>query len=403
MPTVEDPGRRQEEHRDNAQLAHDPMTSLEAERAREDALRRASEHWMNPMISSAHGRVEEETRRLTERMAREEWERRHPERLHAQTPAVPGVRRVAVQYVEGRRLPVGAPINRILLALDGSLFAERALPYTEALARMTGAEIVVGSSTDRADLAHHAGGDITHALGGGLATALTRARARATSAGLRASARIVYSPTPTDGILALQQEVDASALAFASHVRRGGDRPLSGTVVDEALRKNWAYTLVTPSGAADLLDKRCAFRRILVPLDGSKPAESALAALTMLLTLPAPEERPRRVTLMFVAASHAQESDGGAYLHEIQAAIERETGIHGTVFTRVAVGNPSAVIIEAAAGAHSAIPSVARYDLTLMATHPESTTSRWTLGGVPMAALTHGDSPVLFVRSPKEA
>ena len=108
------------------------------------------------------------------------------------------------------------------------------------------------------------------------------------------------------------------------------------------------------------------------------------------------------MTLLFVATSHAQEAEGGAYLHEIQAALERETGIHGTVFTRVAVGNPPAVIIEEAAGAHSPIPSVARYDLTLMATHPESSGSRWILGSVPLYALTHGDSPTLFVRAPRD-
>jgi nucleotide-binding universal stress UspA family protein len=401
MPTIEDPGQRHEAQQDDTRLAHDPLTSLEAERAREDALRRASERWMNPMISSAHGRVEEETRRLTERMAREEWERRHPGQRQAKAPTLPTSLRPAVQRVEGRRLPVGAPIKRILLALDGSLFAERALPYTEALARMTGAEIVVGSSTDRADLAHQAGADLTHATGG-LSNALIRARARITTAGLRATARMTYGPTPADGILALQYEVDATVLAVASHVRRGSDRALAGTMVEDALRKNWAYTLVTPSGAADLLDKRCAFRRILVPLDGSKAAESALAVLTMLLALPAPEERPRRVTLLFVATSHAQEADGGAYLHEIQAAAERETGIHGTVFTRVAVGSPSSLIIEEASGAHSPIPSVARYDLTLMATHPESTGNRWILGSVPLYALTHGDSPTLFVRAPQD-
>lgn len=401
MPINEDPGQRHEAQRDDTHLAHDPLTSLEAERAREDALRRASERWMDPMISGAHGRVEEETRRLTERMAREEWERRHPAHRQVKTPTAPTIAPTAVQRIEGRRLPVGAPIKRILLALDGSLFAERALPYTEALARMMGAEIVVGSSTDRADLAHLAGANLTYASGG-LTNALMRARTRILAAGLRATARVVYGQTPADGMLALQYEVDATVLAVASHVRRGSDRAIAGAMMEDALRKNWAYTLVTPAGAANLLDKRCAFRRILVPLDGSGAAESALAILTMLLTLPPPEGRPRRVTLLFVATSHAQEAEGGAYLHEIQAALERETGIHGTVFTRVAVGNPPAVIIEEAAGAHSPIPSVARYDLTLMATHPESSGSRWILGSVPLYALTHGDSPTLFVRAPRD-
>jgi nucleotide-binding universal stress UspA family protein len=167
------------------------------------------------------------------------------------------------------------------------------------------------------------------------------------------------------------------------------------------LRGNWAYSLVVPSGAADMLDRRCAFRRLLVPLDGSAAAESALALLSLLLTQSAPDKRPRRVTLLFVASSHAQEGEGGAYLHEIQAALERETGAHGIVYTKVAVGAPPALIVEEASAAHSAIPSVARYDLTLMAIHGDTGESRWTLGGVPTYALTYGDSPLLLVRAPR--
>lgn len=402
MPTIDQPGRQSDERHDDAQLAHDPLTSLEAERAHEDALRRASERWMNPMISSAQGRVEEETRRLTERMAREEQARR----LAAQpTPRMRAYNsaRSAVRRVEGRRLPAGEPIQRILLSLDGSLWSERALPYAEALARMVGAEIVVGSSTDRADLAQRAGADPTHVAGDALASALIRARMRALTSGLRAQARIIYNPLPADGVLSLQQELDATVIAMASHVRARSDRALAGSVTLEALRENWAYTLVVPSGAADLLDRRCVYRRILTPLDGSATAESALALLSMLLTQPAPDARPRRVTLLFVAGSHAQENDGAAYLHEVQAALERETGVHGIVYTKVAVGKAPEVIIEEASAARAAIPSVARYDLTLLASRGEASGGRWTLGGVPTYALTHGDSPLLFARAPHEA
>lgn len=400
MPTIDHPGRQDEEHRENAHLAHDPMTSLEAERAHEDALRRASERWTNPVISSAQGRVEEETRRLTERMTREEQARRRAAQP-ATSARVYDPTRIAVRRVEGRRLPVGEPIKRILLALDGSLWSERALPYAEALARMVGAEIIVGSSTNRTDLAQRAGGDPTRVAGDALASALTRARTRVLTSGLRAQARMIYNPTPVDGVLSLQHEVDATVIAMASHVRPGSDHALAGSVTLEALRDNWAYTLAVPSGAADMLDRRCVFRRILTPLDGSAGAESALALLSMLLTQPAPEDRPRRVTLLFVADSHAQESDGAAYLHEIQAALEREAGVHGVVYTRVAVGKAPTVIVEESSAARSAIPSVARYDLTLLAARGEASGGHWTLGGVPTYALTHGDTPMLLARAPR--
>ncbi|HEX9035547.1 MAG TPA: universal stress protein [Ktedonobacterales bacterium] len=399
MSSVDDSGRQQGSHEADAPFPHDPMSSVEAERAREDALRRANERWAAPMISGAHGRVEEETRLLTEQLTREEQARRRAAHQVSGSSEHPTVELAAVTRVAGRRIPVGEPMKRIVLALDGSLYAERALPYAEALGRMVGADLVIGYSTDRADLASRDVTDVVRTGGNGsVVSALLRARARVAAAGLRASTRIVFSPSPAEGILALARDLDATVIALASHARHGAERTHAGTMVDETLCRHRAYTLVVPSAAPNLLDKRCAFRRILAPLDGSQSAESALALLGILLTQPAPEERPRRVTLLFVAESHAQEADGAAYLHEIQAAIERETGVHGVVFTSVAVGAPSAAISGEASGARSPIPSVARYDLTLLATRVEAVSVHWALGGVAIHALAHGDTPTLFVR-----
>lgn len=405
MPTIEGAGPPQETPAEHTSITPEPLSELEAERAREEALQRAGESWTNPVTSSTHGRVEEETRRLTERMAREERERR---RLAAQTassqaapqgPTPEAAQREAAQRVAGRRLPVAVPIQRILVALDSSLYAERALPYAEALGRMSGAELVVAHSTDRADLARLAGADPRRAERDPIANTLERARSRIAAGGLRARARIVYGPDPVEGLVTLQRELDANIIALATHARQGIDRALLGSVADGALQRSRGYMLVTPPGAPDMRDRQVTFSRILLPLDGSELAESALALAQTLLAGPVGAERPRRLTLLFVAESHVQEADGATYLHEIQEVLERETGVHGTVFTKVTLGSPPGAIVAEGTGAYAPIPSVARYDLTLMATHGRGGLSRWFYGSVATYALTHSDTPILLVRS----
>ena len=399
MPTTEGAGPPREEPGERAHITPEPMSELDAERARDEALRRAGERWTNLVTSSTRGRVEEETRLLTERLTREEQERRRAAERAASLSEPGGVEQPAPLRAPGRRLPVATPIRRVLVTLDGSLFAERALPYAEALGRMTGAEVVVAYSTDRAELARLAGSDPARAPGDPIASGLERARERLVGGGLRARARIVYGADPVKGIIALQRELDADIIAMASHSRQGLDRALLGSVADAVAQSSRGYTLVAPPGAPDMRDKQVAFSRILLPLDGSELAESALPLATTLLTQPTSKERPRRLTLLFIAESHAQETDGAAYLREIQEALEREAGVHGTIFTKVALGSPSGAIVAEASGTNAPIPAVARYDLMLMATHGRGGLGRWFYGSVATYALAHGDTPILLARA----
>lgn len=398
MPNSEGTGPTRDKPEDRAPITPEPLSAIEAERARDEALHQAGERWANPVTSSADGRVEEETRQLTERLTREERERRREATRAASRAPLQAASPVAPQPAPSRRVPAAAPIRRILVTLDGSLFSERALPYAEALGRMTGAEIVVAYSTDRVDLVRLAGTDPARATQEPVARALSQARGRIAARGLHASARIVYGADPAEGIVALQREVDADVIALASHARQGVDRALLGSVADSIVQTGRGYTLVAPPRTPDMRDKQVTFSRILAPLDGSEVAEGTLALTTALLSQTS-GQRPRRLTLLFVAESHAQEADGAAYLREIQEALEHETGAKGIVFTKVVLGSPPGAIVAEASGAHAPVPAVARYDLTLMATHGRGGLSRWFYGSVATYVLTHGDTPVLLARS----
>jgi nucleotide-binding universal stress UspA family protein len=401
MPVIEGQEPTREGPEEQPQQAWGTLSPIEAEHAREEALRRASANWTNSEPFGAHGRVEGETRQLTERLAREERERR---RAAYPTPrsGTSSVSHEATQsdetIAEDRDIPPLRPIKSILVTFDGSLFAERVLPYAEALGRMTGAELVVTYSTDRADLARLAGDDPSRAPSDRVASALERVKARMLASGLRVRARIVHSEDPARGVIALQRELDADLIAIATHARQGIDLALLGSVASAVVLENPGYTLVTPPRSPDMRDKRVTFSRILLPLDGSLLAESALTMARSLLTQCAPNERPRRLTLLYVAESHAQEADGATYLRQIQSAIERETGVHGVVFTKVRLGSPAETIVAEAGGAHAPLPPIARYDLLLMATHGRGGLSKWFYGSAANHAITYCDTCMLLAR-----
>lgn len=411
MSEIEGQGSAENRPIEQPPLTHETLSSLEAERAREEALRRASANWNNPAPLGGPGRVEEETRLLTERLTREEQRRRRaahaqdtltttlverplnsaPENLDLAAPTLP-----APTAPLERRIPGAHPLKRILVTFDGSLFSERALPYAEALGRMTNADVIVTYSADNSDLALLAGADPARASGDRVAAALERVRARLVASGLRAQARIVYSPDPAQGVMNLQRELGADLIAIATHARQGVELALMGSVASALVRANPGYTLVAPPHSPDMRDRRVTFSRILLPLDGSELAESAISMAMTLLTQPIPSERPRRLTLLYVAEAHAQEADGATYLREIQAAIERETGAHGIVFTKVRSGAPAEAIVTEAGGSQAPLPAIARYDLLLMATHGRGGLSKWFYGSVASHAIAHADTCILL-------
>lgn len=397
MPHIEGTGPSAGKPAESPNILPEPLTGLEAERTRGDAIHSASERAANPVTSGVHGRVEEETRQLTERLSREERARRRSA-SRPNTQSEPADVPLPSSPAEtAQRLPASAPVGRILVALDGSLYSERALPYAEALARVTDAQLVVGYSTDRVELARLAGTDPSRATNEPIARTLKQARDRIVADGITATARIVYGPDAAEGIVALGREVGADVTAVATHGRQGVDRALLGSVADTIARQAGGYTLVVSPRCADVRDKRVTFSRILAPLDGSSISESSLALATTLLSQPE-KRRPRRLTLLFVAETHAEEADGAAYLHDILEALETATGVKGVVFTKVIVGSPPGAIVAEAGGAHTAIPAVARYDLTMMATHGRGGVGRWFYGSVATYVLSHSDTPVLLAR-----
>lgn len=392
---------------DAARIREDALqqrASLEAAHIREDALQQqGTQTHAGEALSGARGRVEEETRRLSEQMTREARERRKAEAFAQTAPLTPPMGFV-------RRLPDPMPIHSTLVALDGTTFAERALPYAAALARLTGSAITVGSCAQpegRADEGVIA--EITEGGGGtlpftslALRQTLLTARDRLRDSGLTAEARIVSASDVASGLLALGKEVGADVLALATHARGGMERIVLGSVADAVVRGGHGLTLVTPPLVPDGSAQNVAFARVLAPLDGSSLSEETLRVIQPMLQrdMAGDESRaPRTLTLFFVADDQALVKDAEVYLHDLREALMRVTTAPTEIITQVVVGSAPGSIVARAAGKHPGATGDERYDLIIMATHGRSGLGRWFTGSVATYTLAHSEVPVLLVRS----
>jgi nucleotide-binding universal stress UspA family protein len=301
----------------------------------------------------------------------------------------------------------------ILVPLDGSVFGERALPLALGVARRAGAAL---------HLAH------VHSLPGPLYVESVhtmentldpqaRRRAREYLDGL-VTRLAAESPVPVGAALLETERTVADALMDHVLERRPdlvvmtthGRGPLSrfwlGGVADELLRRLPVPLLLVrpPEGKPDPAIEEAAFRRILVPLDGSALAEQALGPATTLGGLMGAEFTLLEAVepLTFIGdelggfAPDVDQSGVLAGLEEQARAyldgVARRLRAGGlAVQTRVAGGKfPTGAILEAA--------REGKADLIALATHGRGGVSRLLLGSVADKVVRGASTPVLVFR-----
>lgn len=405
MSEQQQPEREAEQAGVAPSMSSPSLSEMEARQAREQAIHQAGQPRAGEVMSSAHGRVEEETRRLSERMTHEEQERRRALALAKTAPLTP----VAEPK---RHLPDPLPIHSTLVALDGTPFAERALPYAAALAHLTGSALTLGvcahpygREPEPAQAIEDVEGEDASLSSSerALRESLREARSRLTAEGLTAQARVVYSSDVSEGLLTLGQQVSADALALATHARGGIERAVLGSVADEVVRRGRGLTLVVPPLAPDASVDGAVFERVLLPLDGSALSEQTLRVIQpMIQRDPAGDEQRwlRSVTLLFVAEDQAQVRDGEVYLHDLRDALLHAATAPTEITAQVLLGSAPGAIVARAAGAHPTLPTHdERHDLIVMATHGRSGAGRWFYGSVATYVLAHSEVPVLLMRT----
>ena len=210
---------------------------------------------------------------------------------------------------------------------------------------------------------------------------------------------------PAEKILSLSGEEGADIIAMSTHGRSGLGRWVYGSTADRILQSSSIpLLLLRPREGDGATGPRKPMDALVVPLDGSELAESALpyvGDLARKMSLPISLIRVVPITATTYAdggeyafgsqLDQVMDSAANDYLQRKQVELQ-EMGL--TVEYRVEKGSPASAVIDFAEERGSS--------LIVMSTHGRSGIGRWILGSVADRVLRASFSPVLLLRS-KEA
>lgn len=290
-------------------------------------------------------------------------------------------------------------LQTILVPLDGSALAERALPYASGLARAASGRLILMRVTSSVGLTQQTPPQ---------AAALAEIEALAASlraAGVPAEAyvrhsyyqdephgdRETYEELVSRQICHVVRQRNVDLIAMSTHGRSGLGRWLYGSVADQVLRDaEVPVLLISPICERPWPAEPPV--RILVPLDGSALAEEAIAVAVQL----AEALRAELVLLRVVERYspdfndfnlHAERARAESYLQEVAAGLSVPARL---LVLESAHELPATVIARSAReeGVH----------LVAMATHGRSGLARVLMGSVATTTLRQVDVPLLLVQ-----
>jgi nucleotide-binding universal stress UspA family protein len=275
--------------------------------------------------------------------------------------------------------------QQIMVPLDGSELAERALPCAERLGVATGATLHLVHVVELAPPltwpfapAYLPGSvyDNVVAQETQQATAyLDKMRERVAAGGVhvRTEQMVGYAAAT---LLDYERDAGIDLVVMCSHGRTGLARFALGSVAERLLHHGTApVLLVRPFGDPVSLE------HAVVPLDGSERAEEALRVVDHLARSVVHE-----VTLLRVLGAAEEGPEAERYLEEVAARLTQK---HLACSRRVTQGDSAEAILD-----------VAGTDkLVVMATRGRSGLMRWALGSVADRVAHGGVAAVLLVRA----
>jgi nucleotide-binding universal stress UspA family protein len=282
--------------------------------------------------------------------------------------------------------------NSILVPLDGSSLAQRALPHALALARASARGLVLvrvlSPRPPRGEplvQEHEASADL-HAVAEPL-----RAEGLAVQTVVTST---LQGGDVAHALLQVGESHGCGLVVMSTHGRSGIGRWLYGSVADAVLRHASVPIVLVPA-TSDQEWAQNETVRVLVPFDSSTLAESALEPMlasikdivgeVLLLQVVVP---PRGTAAAYMLVDLPTEVDNARKSLEKVAATLRNKG--WTVSVEVVLGSVA-----------SSIADVARREsinLLAMATHGRSGLARLALGSVATEALQLATTPVLVLR-----
>ncbi len=290
----------------------------------------------------------------------------------------------------------------LVIPLDGSPVADAVLPYAEVFARTTGAMlhlVAVVESTPGETF----GLELETTRRQLLLAHLTVTADRLIAAGFSVATSLLTGYA-ADEIVAVADEDPGAMIVMATHARAGLDRWFLGSVADKVMRTATRPTLlIHPTDTASLDRAEPAFRRVMVPLDGSALAEAALpVAAELAATL------GTAVTLVRAEPWISPVVMGEPYAVDT-TRVNQDVAEAARMYLETARGQLAAglpVEIEVVRGpAGVALADVARdeqIDLIVMTTHGRGGVRRFVLGST-ADRLVRSGVPVLLLRPAPDA
>jgi nucleotide-binding universal stress UspA family protein len=296
----------------------------------------------------------------------------------------------------------------MLVPLDGSKLAENVLPYARVLARALGLRVELLSVVDSMDFAR--------TMNAGHVRDFDPLIEAATQEGKRYLERTARSFGGTEVSYAVERGLadqiiiekaggdKETLIAMATRGRSGIHRWLMGSVAEKVLRGATNSLLLVRGDEEGKSDGEAALKSIVVPLDGSKLAESVLPRaidLAKKLNLAIVLTRAYQIPLSAYGGAEAAyipnteglltlvREQADAYL---KAKVDElhQNGVE-KVSSILSVGSGADEIIELARGTPD--------NLIAMCTHGRSGVKRWALGSVTEKVVRHSGDPVLVVRA----
>lgn len=283
-------------------------------------------------------------------------------------------------------------MEKVLVALDGSEIAEKALPYATELCRQFGSDLDLISVSPEKE------------TGSGrlLSTYLGKLVEGIREEGIRTHPVLLYGSV-AESIIDYADRNQISLIVMTTRGLSGLTRWVMGSTAEKLLRASRVPLLVIKAEPQEKAPQgKAIFQQILVPLDGSTVGETALplaralttklgAGLSLLQVVPRAYEVA--VAIDYVPGYPEQvisnlREGALAYLKTVKERLGKN-GVDASMEVRI--GNPSEEIINYA--------EETKADLIAMSTHGRSGISRWVLGSVTAKVVRAIKTPVLLVRA----
>jgi nucleotide-binding universal stress UspA family protein len=311
-----------------------------------------------------------------------------------------------------KRPPAPEPmrIRSVLVPLDGSPFAEQALPWAVAIARAARAKLRLAlvhqvptpAPLDEASVRLYTKIDL--ALRKSQREYLRRVVQRIRRAHPVQTATAMLQGSPASAVGKYVREIGPDLVVMTTHGRGGIHRAWLGSVADQLVRSlEVPMLLIRPRGDGSSSDEAPAVVEILVALDGSRGAEAALppaAALAKLLGARLALVQAVQPVVMITDPPLPFPTGFDEELSRVQQR-EAQDYLDDVAEQLTAQGVPASGAAVLGHGAFDTIQDAARAPRTgvvALATHGRGGVRRLVLGSMADKLVRAGEHPILVTR-----